>query len=320
MCGKGGIYMSKSKKSAIAAILALILSIQTGVIANAATASVSQASSTAVSSIATAFGNAVYNKASKLLKESDVAYAKSYITKHIRSVTTYQATMLVLKLENAMNDALPAKTDKVYEIGIQDKLMNLYKYGEPINTTINKAKDDTLRKVLINLRDSGYRLYTTEGVIFPIIDYTTLKPYKPYINKDLQAYIDIMIVESEKPAVSDAALVIPWSEVIERGLSQEAFITAYPKSNRAADVKLKLRFTELSLFYGYNNTPLFKYEDNLLDPEVRPAFDNVLKDSDAVSKSALLKKLKSWSEVLESNKDKLTQEVEQYRAKAVPLD
>lgn len=310
--------MLKSKKSAIAAILALILSIQTGVIASAAPAS--QAGSNAVSSKATAFGNAVYNKANKLLKESDVAYAKSYITKHIRSVTAYQATMLVLKLENAMNDALPAKTDKVYEIGIQDKLMNLYKFGEPINTTINKTKDETLRKVLINLHDSGYRLYTTEGVIFPIIDYTTLKPYKPYINKDIQAYIDIMVVESEKPAVSDAALVIPWSEVIDRGLTQEAFISAHPKSNRTADVKLKLRFTELSLYYGYNNTPLFKYEDNLLDPEVRQAFDKVLKDSDAVSKSALLKKLKSWSDVLESNNDKLNQEVERYRAKAVPID
>lgn len=310
--------MLKSKKSAIAAILALILSIQTGVIASAAPAS--QAGSNAVSSKATAFGNAVYNKANKLLKESDVAYAKSYITKHIRSVTAYQATMLVLKLENAMNDALPAKTDKVYEIGIQDKLMNLYKFGEPINTTINKTKDETLRKVLINLRDSGYRLYTTEGVIFPIIDYTTLKPYKPYINKDIQAYIDIMVVESEKPTVSDAALVIPWSEVIDRGLTQEAFISAHPKSNRTADVKLKLRFTELSLYYGYNNTPLFKYEDNLLDPEVRQAFDKVLKDSDAVSKSALLKKLKSWSDVLESNNDKLNQEVERYRAKAVPID
>lgn len=318
MCGKGGKTMLKSKKSAIAAILALILSIQTGVIASAAPAS--QAGSNTVSSKAAAFGNAVYNKANKLLKESDVAYAKSYITKHIRSVTAYQATMLVLKLENAMNDALPAKTNKVYEIGIQDKLMNLYKYGEPINTTINKTKDETLRKVLINLRDSGYRLYTTEGVIFPIIDYTTLKPYKPYINKDIQAYIDIMVVESEKPAVSDAALVIPWSEVIDRGLTQEAFISAYPKSNRTADVKLKLRFTELSLYYGYNNTPLFKYEDNLLDPEVRQAFDKVLKDSDAVSKSALLKKLKSWSDVLESNKDKLNQEVERYRAKAVPID
>lgn len=318
MCGKGGKTMLKSKKSAIAAILALILSIQTGVIASAAPAS--QAGSNTVSSKAAAFGNAVYNKANKLLKESDVAYAKSYITKHIRSVTAYQATMLVLKLENAMNDALPAKTDKVYEIGIQDKLMNLYKYGEPINTTINKTKDETLRKVLINLRDSGYRLYTTEGVIFPIIDYTTLKPYKPYINKDIQAYIDIMVVESEKPAVSDAALVIPWSEVIDRGLTQEAFISAYPKSNRTADVKLKLRFTELSLYYGYNNTPLFKYEDNLLDPEVRQAFDKALKDSDAVSKSALLKKLKSWSDVLESNKDKLNQEVERYRAKAVPID
>ncbi|MEJ9221612.1 hypothetical protein P4H46_25860 [Paenibacillus glucanolyticus] len=311
--------MSKSKKSAIAAILALILSIQTGVIASAAPASEPLADSSAASSKPTAFGNAVYNKANKLLKDSDVAYAKSYITKHIGSVTKYQATMLILKLENAMNDALPAKTDKVYTIGIQDKLMNLYKYGEPIKTTISKAKDETLRKVLINLRDSGYRLYTTEGVIFPIIDYKTLEPYKPYINKDVQAYIDIMVVESEKPAVSDAALVISWSEVIDRGLSLEAFLTAYPKSNRAADMKLKLRFTELSLFYGYNNTPLIKYEDNLLDPEVRQAFDKALKNSDAVSKSALLKKLKAWSDVLESNKDKLTQEVEQYRAKAVPV-
>jgi len=312
--------MFKSRKSAIAAILVLALSIQTGVIASAAPASVPQAGTAAASGKATAFGNAVYAKANKLLREADVAYAKSYITKHIRSLTPYQATMLVLKLENAAKDALSPKTEHVFQIGIQDKLMKLYKYGEPIQTTLNKTKDETLRKVLINLRDSGYRLHTAEGVVFPIIDYTTFKSYKPYIQKDAQAYIDIMIVESEKPAVSDAALVIPWSEVIERGLAQEAFLSAYPKSNRAADVKLKLRFTELSLYYGYNNTPLFKYEDNLLDPEVREAFDHALKNSEAVSNSALLKKLKSWSEVLENNKDKLNQEVEQYRAKAVPID
>ena len=35
MCGKGGIYMSKSKNPRFFAILALILTIQTGVIANA---------------------------------------------------------------------------------------------------------------------------------------------------------------------------------------------------------------------------------------------------------------------------------------------
>ncbi|KOP64938.1 hypothetical protein AMS62_06500 [Bacillus sp. FJAT-18019] len=312
--------MSKSSKTAITAILALALSVQTGVIASAAPASVPQTGTAALSSKSTAFGNAVYAKANKLLKEADVAYAKSYITKHIRSVTPYQATMLVLRLENAAKDALSAKTEHVFQIGIQDKLMKLYKYGEPIQTTLNKTKDETLRKELINLRDSGYRLHTSEGVVYPIIDYTTFKSYKPYIQKDAQAYIDIMIVESEKPAVSDAALVIPWSEVIERGIAQEAFINTYPKSNRVADVKLKLRFTESSLFYGYNNTPLFKYEDNLLDPEARQALNQALKNSEAVSNSSLLKKLKSWSDVLENNKDKLNQEVEQYRAKAVPLD
>lgn len=309
----------KSKKSAVAAILALALSLPTGVIAGAAPAAEAKSASTAASSKATAFGNAVYNKASKLLKEKDVAYAKTYITKHIRSVTRYQATMLVLKLENAMKKQLSAKTDIVYKTGIQDKLMNIYKYNEPISATLSRTKDDNLRKVLINLRDSGYRLFTAEGVVFPIVDYKSLVSYKPYLNKDIQAYIDIMVVESEKVSVSDAALIIPWSDVIDRGLVQEAFLKAYPKSNRAAEVERMLWFMEFSLFYGYNNTPLFAYEDNLLDPEVRQALDQALKSND-IENSPFLKKLKAWSDVLKSNNDKLTKEVEDYRQKKFPLE
>ncbi|MEK6989456.1 hypothetical protein NST08_04295 [Paenibacillus sp. FSL K6-1566] len=309
----------KSKKSAVAAILALALSLQTGIIAGAAPSSETKSASTAASNKATAFGNAVYNKASKLLKEKDVAYAKKYITKHIRSVTRYQATMLVLKLENAMKKQLSAKTDIVYKTGIQDKLMNIYKYNEPISATLSRTKDDNLRQVLINLRDSGYRLFTTEGVVFPIVDYKSLVSYKPYINKDIQAYIDIMVVESEKVSVSDGALIIPWSDVIDRGLVQEAFLKAHPKSNRAAEVERMLWFMEFSLFYGYNNTPLFAYEDNLLDPEVRQALDQALKRND-IENSPFLKKLKAWSDVLKSNNDKLTKEVEDYRQKEFPLE
>ena len=309
----------KSKKSAVAAILALALSLQTGIIAGAAPSSETKSASTDASNKATAFGNAVYNKASKLLKEKDVAYAKTYITKHIRSVTRYQATMLVLKLENAMKKQLSAKTDIVYKTGIQDKLMNIYKYNEPISATLSRTKDDNLRQVLINLRDSGYRLFTTEGVVFPIVDYKSLVSYKPYINKDIQAYIDIMVVESEKVSVSDGALIIPWSDVIDRGLVQEAFLKAHPKSNRAAEVERMLWFMEFSLFYGYNNTPLFAYEDNLLDPEVRQALDQALKRND-IENSPFLKKLKAWSDVLKSNNDKLTKEVEDYRQKEFPLE
>ncbi|GAB6928850.1 hypothetical protein JCM10914A_28330 [Paenibacillus sp. JCM 10914] len=315
----------KANKSAAAAILALTLTLPAGILStiNAADAApVNEAEATqgaASSNKATAFGNAVYNKATKLLKEQDVAYAKAYITKHIRSVTPYQATMLVLKLENAIDKALSAKTDAIYKIGIQDELMKLYKYGESIQTTINKIKNDALKQMLINLRDGGYKLHTTEGVVFPIVDYKSLEIYKPYINQDIRAYIDIMVVESEKVAVNDGALVISWSEVIQRGVAQENFLQSYPKSNRVADVERMLRFTELSLFYGYNNTPLFMYENNQLDPKARQALDKALAGKD-VADHAFLSKLKEWSDVLKANQDRLTEEVQQHRSKAVPLD
>lgn len=80
-----------------------------------------------------------------------------------------------------------------------------------------------------------------------------------------------------------------------------------------------LWFMEFSLFYGYNNTPLFAYEDNLLDPEVRQALDQALKRND-IENSPFLKKLKAWSDVLKSNNDKLTKEVEDYRQKEFPLE
>lgn len=306
--------MMKSKPSAAAIILVLALSVQT--FAYSGIAGAEAVAGQTLTSKEKAFANAVYNKAVKLLKERELSYAKAYITKHIRNVSKYQATLLVLRLENAMNASLNTNTDKMFTPGTQEAIMKVYKYGEPINTTLTKIKDPSLRSLLVELRDSGYRLHTAEGVVFPIVDYKTLVPYKPYISKDIQDYIDIMVVESEKVAVSDAALVIPWSEVIRRGLAQEAFIKDHPNSNRTKDVKQMLKFNEISLFYGYNNTPLFQYTSNAVDPEALEAIRKAV--SGDVSGSSFLTKLKGWYDMIEKNGGKLTQEVWKYRADHVP--
>ncbi|MEK3731941.1 MULTISPECIES: hypothetical protein [unclassified Paenibacillus] len=308
--------MMKSKMSAAAMIVVLALSFQTFAVSGAAIAASATDQTTSSSSKAAAYAKAVYNKAVKLLKEKDIPYAKAYITKHIRSVSQYQATLLVLRLENAMNAKLGAYTDRMFTPGTQETIMKVYKYGEPINTTISKIKDTNLRSLLADLRDSGYRLHTAEGVVFPIIDYKTLLPYKPYISKDIQDYIDIMVVESEKVAVSDAALVIPWSEVIERALAQEVFLKNHPNSNRAKDVRQMLKFNEISLFYGYNNTPLFQYTSNTVNPEALEAIRKAV--SGDLSGSSFLTKLKGWYDILKDNDGKLTQEVWKYRADLVP--
>ena len=304
------------KLSLLAALLALTVSFETGATAAGNAISVN-ATSAAAASKSSAFAKAVYNKAVTLLKKKDgLAYAKSYITKHIKSVNKSQATLLVLKLENAANAGLVSSTDKLLEAKHQTILSNIFKQGDSIAKVLTRTKDQQLRKLLIDLRDSGYKLQAMEGTIYPIVDYATLKGYKPYINKDIQSYIDIMAVESGKPSVGDAALLISWSEVINRTLAQEAFIEAFPKSNRAQLITMKYNGSMAYLYYGMPNTPLFDYSKKTLDPDARKAFDKALAQD--VSKSTSLQELKAWSDILKQNGDKLTPQVEKYQKSAAP--
>lgn len=302
--------------SLLAALLALTVSLETGAAA-AGTATSANTTSAAAASKSSAFANAVYNKAVTLLKKKDgLAYAKSYITKHIKSVNKSQATLLVLKLENAANAGLVSSTDKLLVAKHQTALSKIFKQGDSIAKVLSRTKDQQLRKLLIHLRDSGYKLHAMEGTIYPIVDYAALKGYKPYINKDIQSYIDIMSVESGKPSVGDAALLISWSEVIDRALAQEAFIQAFPKSNRAQLITMIYNGSMTYLYYGMPNTPLFDYNKKTLDPDARKAFDKALAQN--VSKSRFLQKLKAWSDILKQNGDKLTPQVEKHQKSAAP--
>lgn len=310
--------MSKLRKlSLVAATLALSISLVTGADA-AANIMPSLSSTTAPAAKSSAYADAVYNKAVKLLKKQDgLAYAKSYIIKHIKSVTRSQATLLVLKLENAANSGLVNSTEKLLAEQYQTELSNLYKQGDSIAQILKRTKDQQLRKLLTDLRDSGYKLYAIEGMIYPIVDYDTLTGFKPYVNTDIRSYIDIMSAESGQPSVGDGALLISWSEVIERALAQEAFILSYPKSNRARLMSNMYTASLTYLFYGMPNTPLFVNDTKRLDPAARKAFDKLLVNGD-LPKSDFRQKLKAWSDVLKQNGDKLTSQVEKHRKSSAP--
>ncbi|KKO55079.1 hypothetical protein [Paenibacillus sp. DMB20] len=305
------------KLSALAALLALAVSLETGTAAVHAAGTTDKAAVSA-SSKSAAYAKTVYNKATALLKKKDgLAYAKSYMTKHIKSVTKYQATLLVLKLENAVNASLVSATDKLLADRNQTILNGIYEQGDSISKVLGETKDVQLRKLLTDLRDSGYKLHAIEGMIYPIIDYDAFKVYQPYVNPDIKAYINLMAEESAKPSVGDAALLISWSEVIDRGLAQEAFIKAHPKSNRAQLVKMMYNGSLTYLYYGMPNTPLFDHDTQALDPAARKAYDDALAKHD-VGKSEFLQKLESWSDILRVNDDKLTKQVEKRRESSAP--
>ena len=317
---------SSSPCSIIAGLLVLALSLESGAAAAPDTASDASGSSYAHAAASAsgsssakkaAFAAAVYEKAVMLLRKEDgLAYAKAYISRHVGSLNRSQAALIVLQLENAANRALPRYTDALFESKYQTQLLQHYEPGDGINDLLQQTKDAGLRRLLTDLRDSGFKLRETEGSVYPVIDYEAYKIYQPHLNPDIQAYIDIMGAESGSPSASDGGLIISWTEVIGRALAQESFIREFPKSNRISQVKDMYKNSRSYLYYGLPNSPVFDYDTKKLDPDYRAALNALLKDpADAGS---LLSQLHEWSALLEQSSDKLTEAVKQYRSSNAP--
>ncbi|MEI2394565.1 MULTISPECIES: hypothetical protein [Paenibacillus] len=130
--------------------------------------------------------------------------------------------------------------------------------------------------MLIELRDTGYKIETSEGMYYPIMHYEGFKAFKPYIAKDIAAYMDLMATESNRPATYDAGIVITWDEIIARAVIMEDFVQNYPKFNRVSVVQTELGYAVSRTFYGTDNTPAYDYEDEAVDPALKKAYENVL--------------------------------------------
>jgi hypothetical protein len=112
----------------------------------------------------------------------------------------------------------------------------VYKPGFDIGKA-DEIEDEELRTLLIEARDSGYKVETAEGMFFPVVNYEFHKKYGTYVTPDIKEYIDLMAVESGNMPAKDAAIVISWEEVLKRALEQEKFILENESSIRRQEVK-----------------------------------------------------------------------------------
>lgn len=237
-----------------------------------------------------------------------------FIDKNIPNVTKENGFAMVEDLEQIQERYLTSLEEKFFSSGdIQDKISKLYKSGLDLSK-IDDIKDEELKTLLLETRDSGYRIETAEGMYFPIMNYEYYKKYNTYVTADMKEYIDIMAVESNKVPAKDAALIIGWDEIIKRALSQEAFIKNYGNSIKAESVKkLQKRYITFIL-YGLNNTPLFDYETKELVPAAKTVYLNAIKN---VGDSAIIKTLNNYMDILAKTNYKLSDSADKFRKEAV---
>lgn len=229
-------------------------------------------------SASTADAQAVYNQFRKYVSNpASLAQARKYLMNHISKVGSWYGTVMTLQLENAQKAELERFSEKLYTDAVQKTLMDAEINNDMTYTEILKrVKAPAVRKLMEEIWDKGYKLESSEGMYYPVMHYEGFKVFKPYVSKDIAAYIDIMATESNKPSTFDAGIVITWDELIGRAAIMSDYVQDYPKSNRTAAIRNEMSYTVPLVLLGSDNTPAYDYDTNELDPELRLAYDHAL--------------------------------------------
>ncbi len=237
-----------------------------------------------------------------------------YISDNVQEVSKQDATEMVLEFEVKQRKELPEYEDMFVSDAVQRKLSEEYLAAGDLNIDEANLTDPQVKELLIKTKNSGFKVETAEGMFFPIIDYGFYNKYSTYVNEDIKDYIEIMSIESDKVPAKDAALVVGWDELVERALRQEKFVSHHKDSVKVQEVKQLYKKYFTFIFYGLNNTPLFSYHSNAMDPTAKEAYTSVLNKS---NNSPLLSSLEEYMQILKDKNYVLSNEAEVFRDNAV---
>lgn len=237
-----------------------------------------------------------------------------FINEKISAVSSENASMMILILEKNQQGDLTKLEEKYGNDKIQEKIAENFR-GDFSEGYINSVQDKEIKDLLLETKNKGFKIETAEGFYFPVIDYSFYRKYQSNVTADIAVYIDIMSAESDKVAVKDAGLMISWDEVVKRAMKQEGFIKEFSNSAKKEDVKQLLKRYLVFALYGTNNTPLFSYEDKVMIPAAKKSYLETIPSNG--NEGSFSRIMSDYLTLLKKNDYKLTQEIDEYRKKAI---
>ncbi|MGB3366525.1 MAG: hypothetical protein WBA54_03475 [Acidaminobacteraceae bacterium] len=160
------------------------------------------------------------------------------------------------QLDQPLYDAYVHETKKVDTSKLDKATLSLYE-----NTVVKNA----------------YRVHSTEGMAYPIIDYSYFKKYFNNLNNELKDTITLLAMESNEPMYNDGGFAISYDEMVNRILSTEDFLNKYPGSKFFDMILSNMKTYASAYMIGANNTPAFSYDDNKLNEDLKASFESFLK-------------------------------------------
>ena len=255
----------------------------------------------------------------QLLAEEPMPVALiAFLDQNIAEASPAQASKLYLALEENQLVYHWVLEDKYYaDMTVQEMMFQEFIKTEKLES-LYAMENSKVKALMEDTRSNGFRVETTEGVFMPVLDYQKHLQYQQYVEADLKDYIQLRFAESSQIAAKDASLMISWEQVLERALSQEAFLKAYPDSLKWKDVRRLLSNYEFFLLFGVDNTPLFSYQNGIMDPQVKSLYEKIIADPKNKD-SQIVIMLSDYMKLLEASGWRVSPQVEQFRADRLTL-
>lgn len=247
----------------------------------------------------------------KLITDDNVSLKEiaAFMNKNIKNATEEEVSSMILGLEELHLNKRETEEEKYTSEELQKGFQALAVEGIDFSQT-DTIKDESIKNLVAQSIENGYKIETAEGYYFPIIDYNFYKQFSSYATPEVKDYIDIMTVESDNVFAKDAALVISWDEVVNRTLAMEKFLINYSDSKKGEYIKSLFDNYLFITMHGLNNTPLFDYELKQMDEKAKIAFTTALTQT---TDSEYIKKLDDFMKLAEKSDYKLSAEIESYR-------
>lgn len=214
--------------------------------------------------------------------------AKQFLDREIVDTSSMMADEYVAYYENRLLDDLMTMNDLFYEGTVQEDLVTAFQYGYFSRKQLQDIDAKETIEKIDPLYDLGYKVETSEGMYYPILDYSVLYQYEDQVTKGVQDYLRLMKRQSDIMAYSDATVIVPWSELGERLIMTESLLDAHLPDGMKKRVEQEFKWGFMTFVFGTSNTPVFSYDNKeIQDPEILATFKDVTEKGDKRIKSVM---------------------------------
>lgn len=208
-------------------------------------------------------------------KDPHVLDIKEYIYDNIAKLGPLEISSMVDNLEAALKKGLDSLRAEIGSVDKDNELVEII--GQDLflkEDMINDIKSTELKELVIKTYNGHYKLMSTEGMVEPVIDYSSLLQYEDKLTDEWKEYIQLMAEDSDSPPYHDGSLLISFKELGERIIKLESYMNRYisgPRHEELVDI-YKQRLTVF--MKGLPNSPLAAYDNNIIFENIYKAYES----------------------------------------------